>query len=168
MAISLYDMAVPTGIRMLGQLARVLEKAAAHAEAKGIDAAVLLAGRLAPDMYALAKQVQVASDAAMDAGASLLGVQAPRHEDVERTVPELVARLRRAILFLESLPPAAFEGAEDREVHWRARGGTFATPALPYLRDHALPKLYFHVAMAYAILRHDGVPLGKGDFLGKV
>jgi len=163
----LYETSVPVFVRMLGQLARILDKAAADAAARNIDPAALLASRLAPDMYPLVKQVQVATDAAVDGAARLAGVEPPAFEETERTFAELVARVRRAVVFLEALGPGDFEGAEERVVSWKARDATIAVKGTPYLLNHAMPKFYFHVTMAYAILRHEGVALRKGDFMGK-
>jgi len=163
----LYESSVPVFIRMLGQLARILDKAAADAGARKVDPAALLASRLAPDMYPLVKQVQIATDAAVDGAARLAGVEAPAFGEDERTFAELDARIRKAVAFLETLGPAQFEGAGERDVSWKAREATISVKATPYLLNHALPKFYFHVTMAYAILRHEGVALRKGDFMGK-
>lgn len=167
MKISMYEACVPVFIRMLGNLAAILGKAAAHAEARRFDPAILLGSRLSPDMYPLSKQVRIAADAAMDGAARLAQREAPRREDTESTIPELVERVRRTIAFLETLEPGLFDGAEERTVTRRARGVSIATPGMPYLLNHALPKFYFHATTAYAILRHNGVELRKGDFLGK-
>lgn len=162
-----YESSVPVFVRMLGQLARILEKGAAHAEARKIEPAVLLAARLYPDMYPLVKQVQIATDAAVDGAARLAQAQPPAFDETERSFPELLARIRRAIEFLEGLEPARFAGAEERVVSWTARGATISLKGMPYLLNHAMPKFYFHVTTAYAILRHNGVELRKGDFMGK-
>jgi uncharacterized protein len=163
----IYEVSVPVFIRMLDHLAAILDKAAAHAEARKFDPAVLLDSRLSPDMYPLSKQVQIAGDAAMDGAARLARIEMPFYEDNEKSFPELVERLRGSIAFLETLKPEQFEGAEDRTVSWEARGSTISVAAMPYLLNHAMPKFYFHATMAYAILRHNGVELKKGDFLGK-
>ena len=163
----LYETSVPVFVRMLGQLARILDKAAIDAEARRIDPAALLASRLAPDMYPLLKQVQIATDAAVDGAARLAGVEAPAFGEDERTFGDLGARIRRAVAFLETLGPERFVDAEARVVSWKAREATVSVKGTPYLLNHALPKFYFHVTMAYAILRHEGVALRKGDFMGK-
>ena len=167
MGISLHEASVPVFARMLRQLARIVGKAAAHAEAQDLDPDVLLASRLHPDMYPLLQQVQIACDAAVDGGARLAQAEAPAFAGDERDFPALAARIDRSIAFLESLDSARFEGAEDRVVSWSARGATISVGGKAYLLNHAMPKFYFHLTTAYAILRHDGVPLRKGDFMGK-
>ena len=144
---------MPVSIRAMNNLATILEKAAAHAEARKLDPAVLIQGRLFPDMFPLARQVQLACDTAKYGPARLAGA-------------ELIARARKTAAYLEALPKAAFEGAEDRTVTWQARGKSRSMQSLPYLLNHVLPNLYFHVTTAYAILRHNGVELGKADYLG--
>ncbi len=167
MKISMYQASVPVFIRMLENLAAILDKAAAHAQARKIDPAVLVQGRLFPDMFPLSKQVQVASDAAKGGAARLAGMEPPAFEDNETTFAELVARLRKTVDFLRTLKPEQFEGAEDRTVTWKTRAGEKSMQGMPYLLNHVQPNLYFHVTTAYAILRHNGVEIGKGDFLGK-
>ena len=166
MKLSMYDATVPVSIRAMNNLAVILEKAAAHAEARKIDPAVLIQGRLFPDMFPLARQVQVASDTAKYGPARLAGAEAPAYEDNETSFADLVGRVRRTVAYLETLPKAAFEGAEDRTVTWQARGKSRSMQAMPYLFNHVLPNIYFHVTTAYAILRHNGVELGKADYLG--
>jgi uncharacterized protein len=167
MNISMYHASVPVFIRMLENLAAILEKAAAHAEARKIDPAVLVQGRLFPDMFPLSKQVQIASDAAKGGAARLAGMEPPAFEDNETSFPELVARIRKTVDFLRTLKPGQFEGSEDRTVTWKTRSGEKSMQGMPYLLNHVQPNLYFHVTTAYAILRHNGVEIGKGDFLGK-
>jgi hypothetical protein len=167
MSLTLFDVTVPPFIRMLGQLDRVLDRGEAHARAAQVDPAALLSCRLAPDMYPLAKQVRIATDAAVDGAARLAGVEAPDFGEAERTFPELRARIGRAVAFLEGLDPARFEGAGERPVSWTARGTTITVNGTDYLLKHAVPKFYFHMTTAYAILRHQGVALRKGDFMGK-
>ena len=166
MTISMYQASVPVFIRMLGNLAAILEKAAAHCAARKIDPAVLLNYRLYPDMFAFARQVQVACDHARNGAARLAGMEAPRLENSERTFAELVARVRDTIAYLETFAPAQIDGSEAREVVVR-RGETVNTYAgLDYLLNRTLPNFYFHVTTAYDILRHNGVELGKRDYLG--
>ena len=166
MTISMYQASVPVFIRMLNNLAAILEKAAAHCAARKIDPAVLLNYRLYPDMFAFARQVQVACDHARNGAARLAGVEAPRLENGEQTFAELVARVRDAIAYLETFAPAQIDGSEAREVVVR-RGETVNTyPGLDYLLNRTLPNFYFHVTTAYDILRHNGVELGKRDYLG--
>jgi hypothetical protein len=167
MNISMYQASVPVFIRMLDNLAAILEKAAAHAEARKIDPAVLVASRLYPDMFPLAKQVQIASDAAKGGAARLAQMEPPAYEDNEATLADLVARLRKTVDFLRTLQAEQIDGSEDRTVTWKTRTATKSMQGMPYLLNHVLPNLYFHVATAYAILRHNGVEIGKGDYLGR-
>jgi hypothetical protein len=167
MTISMYQASVPTLTRSLANLIAILEKAAAHAEAKKIDPAVLVNSRLYPDMFALAKQVQLASDSAKGGVARLAQVEPPAFEDKETTFAELIERLRKTIAFLETLKPQQIDGCEDRTVTWQTRTATKSMQGMPYLLNHVLPNVFFHVATAYGILRHNGVEIGKQDFLGR-
>ena len=167
MSVSMHEVSVPVFVRMLANLARILEKAAAHAAATKTDPAALLASRLAPDMYPLLEQVRIAADAAVDGAARLAQVEPPAPADDGGSFAGLAARLRDAVGFLQSLEPTRFEGAEGRVVSWTARGATISVSGAAYLLNHAMPKFYFHLATAYAILRHEGVPLRKGDYMGK-
>lgn len=166
MPLTMYDAAVPACLQMLTNLSKILEKAAAHAEAKGIDPLVLPSARLAPDMHPLTRQVQIACDTAKGCAARLAEVEIPSHPDTETTLPELQARLAKTLEFIRSLPPSAFDGAEDRNVTLKLRGHDMVVPAKGYLLNFALPNLYFHVTTAYAILRHNGIEIGKSDYLG--
>ncbi len=166
MKISMYEASVPPFTRALESLAAILEKAAAHCEARKIDPAVLVGARLYPDMFPLVKQVQIAADAAKGGCARLAQAEIPAFEDNEASFADLVARLRRTVDFLKTLAPGQFEGAEDRTCTWKTRKGDKSMQGLPYLLTHVAPNLYFHVTTAYAILRHNGVEIGKGDFLG--
>jgi len=166
MKISMYQASVPAFIHALNNLAVILAKGAAHAEAKKIDATVLANSRLFPDMFPLARQVQIASDNVKGGAARLAGVEAPAFEDNETTFPELIARVKKTISYLETLTPAQIDGSEDKTITWQTRTSTKSMQALPYLNAHLLPNLYFHVTTAYNILRHNGVELGKKDFLG--
>lgn len=167
MNLSMYDASVPVFIRVLDNLAAILEKAAAHAENRKIDPSVLVSARLYPDMFPLSRQVQIASDAAKGGAARLAGVEIPSFEDNEKTFAELVTRLRKTIDFLRTLRPEQFSGSEERTVTWKTRTAEKTMQGMPYLLNHVTPNLYFHVTAAYAILRHSGVEVGKGDFLGK-
>jgi hypothetical protein len=167
MKITMYDACVPSGIRMMNSLAVILEKAAAHAEAKKIDPAVLVNARLFPDMFPLLRQVQIASDSAKAGAARLAGLDPPSWEDNEKTLPELIARVKKTAAYLATLKPAQFEGSEDRTIKWKSRSTERSMQGQPYLVHQMLPNLYFHVTTAYNILRHNGVELGKMDFLGK-
>ena len=166
MKISLYHASVPVFARMLRNLATILAKAEVHATERKIDPAVLLGSRLYPDMFPLVRQVQIASDGAKGGAARLAGVEVPSYADEEKTFAELIERCHKTVAFLEGLDEKAFAGAEDREVSWKSQSATKTMMGLPYLLNHVQPNLYFHVTTAYAILRHNGVPLGKKDFLG--
>ncbi len=167
MKISMYDACVAPGIRMMNSLAAILEKAAAHAEAKKIDPAVLVNARLYPDMFPLVRQVQIASDSAKGGAARLAGVESPSFEDNEKTLAELIVRTKKTVAFLETLKPAQFVGSEDRTISWKTRSTEKSMLGQPYLVHQVLPNLYFHVTTAYNILRHNGLELGKADFLGR-
>ncbi len=167
MKLSMYDACVPSGIRMMTNLAAILEKAAAHAEAKKIDPEVLVNARLFPDMFPLARQVQIASDTAKAGAARLAGLEPPAYEDNEKTIAELIVRAKKTAAWLETLQPAQYEGSEDRTVKWKMRTGERTMQGQPYLVHQVLPNLYFHATTAYDILRHNGVELGKTDFLGR-
>ena len=162
----MYDASVSVFNRTLTALSVILDKAAAHAEAKGFDPAILLNDRLAPDMFTLTRQVQIACDTAKGAGARLAGLEVPKHEDSETTMAELKARIAKTLAFVNGIPAAAFAGSEDRSVVLQMRKQTVEFLGRTYLFEHALPNLFFHVTTAYAILRHNGVEIGKGDYLG--
>jgi len=167
MKLSMYQASVSAFIRQLNNLAAILEKGVAHAEAKKIDPKVLINSRLFPDMFPLFRQIQIATDTARGGGARLAGVEVSAQEDNETTFPELVARIRKTVAYLETLKAEQFEGSEDRTVTWQTRSSTKTMQGLPYLQNHILPNLYFHITTTYNILRHSGVELGKQDFLGK-
>ncbi len=166
MTISMYQASVPAFIRSLNNLAAILEKGAAHAQARKIDETVLLESRLYPDMFPLSRQVQLATDTARSGAARLAGVDFPAYEDTETTVAQLLQRIRNSITWLESLRPDQLDGTEDKTVSWQTRSSTRSMQGLPYLMNHLLPNVHFHVTTAYDILRHNGVGLGKKDFLG--
>ncbi len=167
MSISMYQASIPVFIRMMNNLAAILEKAAAHAEAKKIDPATLVHYRLYPDMFAFAKQIQIAVDAAMTGAARLAGVEAPKFENTESTFPELIERVKQTIAFLETVKPEQVDGTEEKEIIL-TRGETSVTyTGLTFLLNRTLPNLYFHITTAYDILRHNGVEIGKRDYLGR-
>jgi hypothetical protein len=167
MKLSMYQASVVAFTRQLNNLAAILEKAAAHADAKKIDPKVLINSRLFPDMFPLVRQVQIATDTARAGAARLAAVDVPAQEDNETTFAELVTRVRKTISYLETLKAEKFEGSEDRTVTWQTRSSTKTMQGMPYLQNHLLPNLYFHITTTYNILRHSGVELGKMDFLGK-
>jgi hypothetical protein len=166
MEITMYDTLVPTANRMLGNLSSFLDKAEAFAAAKKIDATILLNSRLAPDMFPLTRQVQIAADMVKGAAARLSGTELPKFEDNETTIAELKARVAKTLAFVNSVDAAKFGGSEERDVTLQARTGDRHFKGLNYLRDYVLPNVYFHTTAAYAILRHNGVELGKNDFIG--
>lgn len=167
MAISMYQASVPVFVRMFGNLSAILTKAAAYAEAKKIEPRVLLDARLAPDMLSLTRQVQIASDTAKGCGARLAGVDVPKYEDNEASFDELQARIAKTVAFLNGLRPEQIDGSEDRDISIPTRGQPLQFKALPYLLNFALPNFYFHVMTTYAILRHNGLDIGKMDYLGQ-
>lgn len=167
MSISMHSASVPVFVRMLGNLLAWLDKAEAHAEAKKFDPNVLLAVRLAPDMLPFVRQIQIACDAAKFGVARLAGVEAPKFEDNEASFAELRERIRRTLDYVQSLPAAQIDGTEDKDVTVPRRDGPMVIKGEPYLKHFVLPNIFFHVTTAYALLRHNGVDLGKGDYLGK-
>ncbi len=162
---SLYAFAVPQMKKMLQCLDAWLEKGVDYAKSKSFDPEVLVNARLAPDQYPLARQVQAACDAAKFAAARLAGVEAPAHPDTEKTLPELRARIKTCLAFLDTVKAESFAGADTRKVPLSFMPGKGLTGE-DYLVELGVPNFYFHVTTAYAILRHNGVPLGKADFIG--
>jgi hypothetical protein len=167
MNISMYQASAPRFANALRNLSAILDKAQAHAEAKKIDAAVPGSLRLIADMFPLSRQVQIACDTAKGAVARLAGVEIPKHEDTEQTLPELKARIAKTLDFIGSVPAAKLDGSEGREVVMKMRSGEVKFTGLQYLMGHALPNFYFHYTTAYNILRANGVELGKRDFIGQ-
>jgi hypothetical protein len=166
MSLSLYAATVPPMRHMLKSLSSLLSKAESHCEARKIDPAALLGARLYPDMFPFTRQIQIASDGAKGAAARLAGVEIPKFEDNETTFAELHARVEKTIAFLDTLTPAQFEGAESRKIELPLRDRTLEFTGADYLFNHANPNFLFHVTTAYALLRHNGVEIGKRDFLG--
>lgn len=167
MKTSMYQISVPTFTRVLNNLAAILEKAAAHAEARKIEPAALLNARMYPDMFPLTRQVQLAADTANSGAARLAGAEVPAYENSETSFAELIARIRKTIAQLETIKPEQLDGTEDRTVSWQTRSSSKSMQGLPYLLNHVLPNLFFHATTAYNILRHNGVELGKMDYLGR-
>ncbi len=166
MSISMYQASVPGLIRALSNLAKILEKAEAHAVAKKIDPALYVQARLYPDMYPLSRQVQIATDVAKGCASRLAGVEPPAYADDETTFAELQARLANTIALLETFGPGQIDGTEEKTITLKVGGRERTFQGLPYLLEFVLPNVYFHTSIAYAILRHWGVELGKADFLG--
>lgn len=167
MSLSMSTISIPVITRALKNLSHVLAKAEAHAEARKIDPSVLLNSRLFPDMLPLTRQVLIAGDIAKGCAARLAGREPPVYEDTETTFTELQARIARTLEYIQGVPAAEIDGAESRSVTVKLRGEPVTFPALTYLQYFVLPNVFFHCSTAYAILRHSGVELGKGDFLGK-
>jgi hypothetical protein len=166
MSITMYQASVPQFIRMLGNLKGILQKAAAHAAARKISESALLNARLFPDMFPLTRQVQIATDFARGTGARLSGVEPPAVDDKEQSFAELVARVDVAIAYLKTLPAVKIDGSEAREIKRKVRGVERTFAGIDYLLQYSLPNFYFHLTTAYAILRHNGIEVGKGDFVG--
>ena len=166
MALSMHQASVPVLAQMLKALSNVLDKGAAHAREKGIDPAELFNARLAADMFPLVRQVQIASDNAKGIAARLAGRDLPRYEDTEATFDELKARIAKTVAFIESIPAAEIDGSEERQIVLKTGGQERTFAGHRYLMHQGLPNFFFHVTTAYDILRHNGVPLGKQDYLG--
>ena len=166
MSLDLHHTVSMTAIRGLKALDAILDKAAANAEARKIDPAVLLGSRLAPDMFPLSRQVQIACDFAKSPIARLAGMEVPKFEDVETTIPEFKARIAKTLDFVRSVPADKLAGAETRTIEWKAGPNDMSMPGAAYFAGYAVPNFYFHLSMAYAILRHNGLDIGKKDFLG--
>lgn len=166
MTISMYQASAPRFVNMLKNLNRILEKAEAHAEAKKIGPSVLPNARLFPDMFPLIRQVQIACDHAKGAMARLAGIENPKFEDTEQSFTELKQRIARTIAFVESVSAAQIDGSEERDIAVTAGGHDFRFKGMQYLLGYAQPNFYFHLVTAYNILRHNGVEVGKGDYIG--
>jgi hypothetical protein len=168
MTMSMYQVSIPVYIRMLTNLSAILDKAMAEAEAKKIDLSALTKSRLAPDMLPFTFQVQTATDHAKGSAARLAGIEPPSFPDTETTFPELKARIAKTIDFLKTVKPEQIDGTEERKITLKLRPGEFHFTGQSYLLGFALPNFYFHVTTAYALLRHNGVELGKRDFIGAI
>ncbi len=168
MSLSMYQASVPVFAQVLDALPKVLDKAEAYAAAKKFDPAVLLAARLAPDMFPMSRQVQIACDFAKGATARLAGVDAPGWTDHEKTLAELRERIKKTADYVRSFKPAQIDGSEERDVSVKVAGKPITFKGQPYLLQFVMPNFFFHTTTAYAILRHNGVELGKRDFIGQV
>lgn len=166
MSISMYQASLPVLIRGLTNLQAILGKAQAHAAAKQIEPSVFTNARLAPDMLPLVRQIYIVSDTAKGCAARLAGVEPPKFEDVEQTFDELQSRLQRTIDYLKEFNAAQIDGSESRAITLKMRSGPLEFTGLSYLFGFVLPNFYFHITTAYGILRHNGVELGKLDYLG--
>lgn len=167
MSLSMYQASIPVFLHMLDNLAAILDKAQQHAHDHKIDPQVLLNARLAPDMYPLLRQVQIVSDGVKGCAARLAGIAVPSFADTETSFAELQARIGKTAEFLRSVAPEQFDGSEERAISLSFPGLELKFSGQDYLLNFVVPNFYFHLSMAYAILRHNGVPLGKMDFLGR-
>ena len=166
MSLGMYNATIPMLKQLLTGLSNNLAKAAAFAEAKKIDPLVLTGSRLAPDMFALARQVQIASDQAHGGVSRLAGVEMPAMADTETTIDELKERIAKTIAYIDGFTPAQIDGSETREITLKMRSGEMKFTGQNYLFQAVIPNFTFHCATAYNILRHNGVEIGKRDFLG--
>jgi hypothetical protein len=166
MKISMYALSHGVFKKALTQLLFVMEKGVANAKARNFDTAVLVAARLAPDMLPFSKQIQLASDFAKNSMARLAGVDPPKFEDNETTMDELFARVRKTLEYIDSVPAASLDGSEDRDIKIPLRDRTVEFKGLEFLQIWALPNFFFHQVTAYDLLRHNGVDVGKRDYLG--
>ena len=167
MNISMYQASAPRFTNTLKNLSAILDKAQAHVDAKKLDPAALIGARLFPDMFAFSKQVQVACDTAKGAVARLAGVEIPKHEDTEKTFAELKERIAKTISFIQTIKPQQLDGSEDRQVVMKRPSGDVTFTGMQFLLGHAYPNFYFHVTTAYNLLRHNGVEIGKRDYIGQ-
>jgi len=162
----MYQASVPVFVRMLDNLSRILELATQYADEKKIDPSVLINARLAPDMFPLSRQIQIATDVAKGCAARLAGLEVPSYEDNENTLPELLARIAKTVAFVQSVSAEKIDGSEDKAITLKLRNQEVSFLGQPYLLNFVLPNFYFHITTTYTILRHNGMPLGKMDFLG--
>jgi len=166
MKISMYALSHDVFKKSLTQLLHVMEKGVANAKARSFDTGVLVTARLAPDMLPFSKQVQLTSDFAKNSMARLAGVDPPKFEDNETTMDELLARVKKTLEYIDTVPAAALESSETRDIKIPLRDRTLEMKGLPFLQNWALPNFFFHFVTAYNLLRHNGVDVGKRDFLG--
>ena len=166
MNISMYQASVPRFVNILGNLSNILDKAQAHVDAKKLDPATLTSYRLFPDMLPMTKQIQIACDTAKGVVARLAGMEIPAYEDNEQTLADLKARVARTIAFVQTLTPGQIDGTEDKDIVIKRGDKETRYKGMQFLLGHALPNFYFHVTTAYNILRHNGIEIGKRDYLG--
>ena len=168
MALSLFDVSIPVLVRGLNNLSAIIDKAAAHATAKKFDSVVLAQSRLFPDMLPLVRQVQIACDTAKGAAGRLAAVEVPKHEDTEATFADLKARIAKTLDFVKSITAAQLKDSESRSIELKFPNATLKFTGVAYVTDFVLPNFYFHISIAYALLRKGGVEVGKGDYLGAI
>lgn len=167
MSLSMYQASIPGFLRMLGNLSAILHKAEAYAAERKIDPGVLINARLAPDMHPLVRQVQIATDSVKGCGARLAGIEVPSYADTESNFAELQERIAKTRAFLQSIDAAQLDGSEGRQITLKFPGAEMTFSGQDYLLGFVLPNFYFHVTTAYAILRHNGLQIGKMDYLGQ-
>ncbi|HET9473797.1 MAG TPA: DUF1993 domain-containing protein [Steroidobacteraceae bacterium] len=166
MKISMHAMSHDVFRKALEQLLYIMEKGVANAQARNFDVSVLVNARLAPDMFPFVKQIQLTSDFAKNSMARLAGIDPPKFEDSEATMDDLVARVKKTLDYIGTVPAAALEGSETRDIKIPLRDRTLEMKGLPFLQNWAIPNFFFHYVTAYNLLRHNGVDIGKRDFLG--
>ena len=168
MSLSMSQLTIPVFVRALTQLSSILTKAEAYATTKSIEPSVLIQSRLAPDMFPLVRQVQIASDGVKGCVARLAGIEIPSYADTEASFAELQERIAKTVAFIKSVPAAQIDGSEGRSIIVKTHHQELHFEGLDYLTNFVLPNLYFHTTTAYAILRHNGLDIGKKDYLGNV
>ncbi|HEV7477420.1 MAG TPA: DUF1993 domain-containing protein [Burkholderiales bacterium] len=168
MSLSMYQASAPRFANTLKNLSALLDKTQAHCEAKKIDPLAITSSRLFPDMFPFNRQIYIATDTAKGAVSRLAGIEIPKYEDTETTIPELKARLAKTIDFVMSVPAAKIEGSAEKDISMKIAGKDTVLKGAQYLLGHAYPNFYFHCTTAYNILRHNGVEIGKRDFLGTI
>jgi hypothetical protein len=162
----MYQASIPVFIRQLNNLSAILKKGEEHALAKKIEPEVFINARLAPDMFPLSRQVQIASDGVKGCAARLAGVEVPSYPDTEKTFAELQARIAKTIEFVKAFSAKQIDGTEEKKITLKMRDREVSFLGQAYLLNFVLPNLYFHITTTYAILRHNGVDVGKKDFIG--
>jgi uncharacterized protein len=168
MSISMYQASVPRIVNMLINLDHLLDKAQSHIDTKKFSEAALTQFRLYPDMFPLIRQVQIACDTAKAVVARLAGVDIPAYEDTEVSIADLKQRIAKTIAFIQGFSAAQIDGTEDKDIVTKRGETETHYKGMQFLLNHAMPNVYFHVTTVYAILRHNGVEIGKRDYLGKV
>jgi len=166
MTISMYQASIPRFVNILGNLSNILDKAQAHVDARKIDPTVLTTYRLFPDMLPMTRQVQIACDTAKGLAARLAGVEIPVYEDDEKTLADLKARIAKTIAFIETVTAKQIDGTEDKDIVIKRGDKETHYKGMQFLLGHAVPNIYFHVTTTYNILRHNGIEIGKRDYLG--
>ncbi|MDX2074629.1 MAG: DUF1993 domain-containing protein [Alphaproteobacteria bacterium] len=168
MTISMYQASVPTFVHGLTNLSVILTKAAAYAEAKKIDPSVLINARLYPDMFPFSRQIQITTDVVKGGVARLAGLEVPAFPDTEATFPELQERIAKTVAFIKTATAGQIDGSEEKAISLKVGPNQMSFKGQDYLLQFVIPNFYFHISIAYAILRHNGLDVGKMDFLGKI